>query len=82
MGLQGKSSALNGLKAAGAGVPSLDQKLDVAVVVKTIVVDPILVLVGEFAHFRTYFSGYWDVQWGVRAFDPWPCHRLGTRWLD
>ena len=20
-----------------------------------------------------YFSGDWDVHWGVRAFDPWPC---------
>ena len=25
-------------------------------------------------HFRTYFSGDWDVHWGYDlAFDPWPC---------
>ena len=30
-------------------------------------------LVGEFTtNFRTYFSGDWDVHWGLRAFDPWP----------
>ena len=24
-------------------------------------------------HFRTYFSGYWDVHWGYDLdFDPWP----------
>ena len=33
--------------------------------------DPIL-LVGEFTtHFKIYFSGGWDVHWGVRDFDPW-----------
>ena len=33
-----------------------------AVVVKTVVVDPILV--GEFTtHVRTYVSGEWDVHW-------------------
>ena len=36
-----------------------------AVVVKTVVVDPILVGIGEFtAHVRTDFSGNWDVHWG------------------
>ena len=26
------------------------------------------------AHFRTYFSGDWDVHWGDDLdFDPWPC---------
>ena len=30
-------------------------------------------LVGEFTtHCTIYFSGDWDVHWGVRAFDPWP----------
>ena len=31
-------------------------------------------LVGEFTtHFRTYFSGDWDVHWGYDLdFDPWP----------
>ena len=35
-------------------------------------------------HFRTYFSGDWDVHWGILAFDPWPtdsqshCHWSGT----
>ena len=32
--------------------------------------------VGEFTtHFRTYFSGGWDVHWGLPDldFDPWPC---------
>ena len=25
-------------------------------------------------HFRTYFSGDWDVHWGYDLdFDPWPC---------
>ena len=30
--------------------------------------------VGEFTtHFRTYFSGIWEVHWGYDlAFDPWP----------
>ena len=35
--------------------------------------------VGEFTtHFRTYFSGDWDVHWG---FDPWPCALGGNRWV-
>ena len=29
-------------------------------------------MVGEFAHFRTYFSGDWNVHWGYGIFDPWP----------
>ena len=30
--------------------------------------------VGEFTHFRTNFSGDWDVHWGYNlGFDPWPC---------
>ena len=23
-----------------------------------------------------YFSGDWDVHWGVRDLDPWPCHSV------
>ena len=31
--------------------------------------------IGEFAtHFRTYFSGDWDVHLANRGFDPWPYH--------
>ena len=43
-----------------------------AVVVKTNGI-PFL-LVGEFTtHFRTYFSGGWDVHWGHDLdLDPWP----------
>ena len=36
-----------------------------AVVVKTVVVDFMLVGIGEFTtDFRTYFSWEWDVHWG------------------
>ena len=38
--------------------------------------------VGEFAHFRTYFSGDWNIHWGYDLdFDPWPngWSRLGSR---
>ena len=43
---------------------------------KTVLVDPILVGIGEFTtQFRTYFSDWIksDVHWGYDlAFDPWP----------
>ena len=39
---------------------------DMAVVVKTVLVHPILVGIGEFTtHFRTYFSGDREVHWGT-----------------
>ena len=43
-----------------------------AVVVKTVLGSHFGV--GEFTtHFRTYFSGDWDVHWGYDLdFDPWP----------
>ena len=44
--------------------------------------------VGEFtAHFRTCFSGDWDVHWGYDFdFDPWPCvetyrHPRSNHWF-
>ena len=48
-------------------------------VVKTVLVDPILVGLGGFTtHFRTYLSG-WDVHWGYDLnFDPWP---YAKRWV-
>ena len=45
-----------------------------------------MVGIGEFTtHFRTYFSGAWDVQ-RVREFDPWPhgsvpCFGVGPAFL-
>ena len=42
--------------------------------------------VGEFTtHFRTYFSGDWDVHWGYDLdFDPWPngCFWWGEPLID
>ena len=42
--------------------------------------DPSHFGIGEFtAHFRTYFSGDWDVHWGYDLdLDPWP-HCLNGR---
>ena len=40
--------------------------------------------IGEFTtHFRTYFSGNWDVHWGLTDldFDPWPCVGVGSQVL-
>ena len=48
-----------------------------AVVVKAVLVDSILVGIGELTtHFRTYFGGDWDVHWRYDLdFDPWPWSR-------
>ena len=51
---------------------SKDERAEVAVVVKTVLGSH--VGVGEFTtHFRTYFTGDWDVHWWYDlALDPWP----------
>ena len=62
----------SGQRSLGTLEQNFRQK-NMAVVVKTVKRDPILVGIGEFTtHFTTY-SGNWDVHWGYDLdFDPWP----------
>ena len=57
--------------------------IQMAVVVKTVLGSHFRV--GEFTtHFRTYFSGDWDVHWGYDMdIDPWPkSHHETKPWLS